>query len=128
MPGRREQLWVQDLGQRHFRLQSIPFFVYGIGPGDEFVLDEAGHVVECDRHGQKHVVRVAFDRDVANDVHEPLHGQLGDLDLAHEWHGSGYVAMSLDQRALPEPLRDVIAPHLSAGTAFTEVATDRPAS
>jgi hypothetical protein len=94
-----EQLWTKRVGDDHFELCCIPFFVYDMALGDVVRAEAAtGYVIQSvvQRSGNG-VVRVAVKRpEDVNAVHLRLHDLLGRLEYLCEWFAPGYVAISLE--------------------------------
>ena len=121
MPGRSEQLWAKRSGPNRFVLRSIPFFAYGLRPGDEVETDDSYSIKRVVRSAGRHVLRIAAVRGQADAVHEDLHPLLEQLGLSHEWHGNGYVAIELTAVELPEPLQFYLEPQAGNGVLHFEV-------
>lgn len=122
MPGRREQLWAEQLGPTRFCLRSLPFFPYGLRPGDEVETTEDFTVVRVVRSSGRQVLRVAAASDSDDALHRGLHPLLGQLGLAHEWHRQGYVAIDLPSRSLPSALLSYLEAQATAGVLEYEFA------
>ena len=57
----------------------------------------------------------------AQDLHEQLHSVVAETGLAHEWHGSGYVAIDIPPDKRPEEVLLLFAEHVKAGAVAAEV-------
>lgn len=102
LAGRREQIWVKQVGEFRFVVRSLPYFAYGIRPGDEVSTDETYIVQSVTVPSGLHLMRVAVERESAKELHDELHGILARCALTHEWRGSGYVSVALDTAEVPD--------------------------
>jgi len=59
-PGRTEQLWARQLGERRFEVCCIPFFLYDVALGDVVETDENYDFVRVVRPSGRYVFRVWF--------------------------------------------------------------------
>lgn len=127
MPGRQEQVWAKQLDATRFELRSIPFFAYGMAPGD--VLETTPDLaLKSVIRGRNHVLRIALPREIAAEYHERIHGELVALDLNHEWKATGYVAIELPDSSVPPTIQSLLAEVQQRG-AHHEISTIvRPAS
>lgn len=115
MPGRSEQLWVKQVGPTRFVLRSLPFFAYGLRPGDELETDDTYTFQRVVAVSGLHLLRVAAELHAAEQVHGRLHPLLEELALDHEWHRNGYVAIELASPSVPAELQAVLAEEQDAG-------------
>jgi hypothetical protein len=122
MPGRREQLWAKQVAPTRFVLRSIPFFAYGIRPGDEVETDEGFSVQRVVHSSGNQVLRVAVSPAGAGAIQAELHSLLEHLGLSHEWHREGYVAIKLPSDAIPHSLLSYIEPRAHDGQLHFELA------
>lgn len=109
MPGRGEQLWCKQVGPTRFILRSIPFFAYGMRPGDEVETDESFMVQRVTARSGFELLRLAVETSVAREFHDRVHPLLDQLGLLHEWRGHGYVAIRLPNTELPADLTAALA-------------------
>lgn len=122
MPGRGEQLWALQVGPTRFRIQSLPFFAYGLRPGDEVETDDSFTVQRLVHSSGTQVLRIASTEAAADGVHADLHSLLETLGLSHEWHRIGYVAVELASDALPGELASYLDAKADEGQLFFELA------
>jgi hypothetical protein len=116
MPGRSEQLWVKQCGERRFILRSLPFFAYGLRPDDVIETDEDYVVRSVAESSDSRLLRIAASSvDEGDALHAELHPLLERLELEHEWHRYGYVAIKVSTDELPSPLADFIEQWSGAG-------------
>ena len=115
MPGRSEQLWAKQVGPTRFILRSLPFFAYGLRPGDEVETTSDFTFMRVVRSSGMQLLRVAAKDDLADDLHAELHPLLGQLKLAHEWHQNGYVAIELPGGSIPPALSAYLESRFDAG-------------
>jgi hypothetical protein len=108
MPGRGEQLWSKQVGPTRFILRSIPFFAYGMRPGDEIETDESFMVQRVVARSGFEVLRLAVETTSARAFHDRIHPTLDRLGLLHEWRGQGYVAIRLPDTDVPAGLTSVL--------------------
>jgi Domain of unknown function (DUF4265) len=126
MPGRREQLSTSPIAPDRFEVGCIPFFTYGIALGDVVSArkgDDAAWVMEgvVTRSGHR-TVRLAIESAArAQELHEHLHTLVAETGLAHEWHGSGYVAIDIPPDKPPEEVLRLFAEHVKAEAIVAEV-------
>ncbi len=113
MPRRREQIWAKQVGPVRFLVRSLPFFRYGIRPGDEVETDENYTVQRVVTRSGRELLRVAATPQVTDEVLVALHRLLEELELIHEWHRNGYVAIELADRAIPEALESFLHSRMS---------------
>ena len=126
MPGHWEQLWTTQVSDGRFEVCCIPFFTYGVALGDvvsagpragqswvmEGVISRSGH----------RTLRLAVESQAAaRELHEALHEAVAQTGLAHEWHGSGYVAIDLPPETRAEEILALFAGHIRVGTLSAEV-------
>jgi hypothetical protein len=126
MPGRWEQLWTTQLSDDRFEVCCIPFFTYGVALGDTVSAGQRegkhwvmGEVIS--RSGHRTLRLAAESPASARALHEALHESLAHTGLAHEWHGSGYVAIDLPPGTQPQEILTLFAGHIKAGTLAAEV-------
>jgi Domain of unknown function (DUF4265) len=126
MPGRREQLSTSQVSPDRFEVCCIPFFTYGIALGDVVSArkgQETSWLMESvvSRSGHR-TVRLAIESAArAQELHEQLHTLVAETGLAHEWHGSGYVAIDIPPDKRPEEVLRLFAEHVKAGAVVPEV-------
>ncbi len=108
MPGRSEQIWVEQVGSNRFVVRSLPFFSYGIRPGDTVETDSSYTVRRVIKQSGKQVLRIAVEPQAVDRIQRPLHEVLEELALPHEWHRDGYVAVELADEEIPERLTTLL--------------------
>ena len=121
MPGRSDQLWAKRVGSSRSVLKSLPFFAYGLRPGDEVETDDAYAISRVVVESGVSLLRVAADPQAAEKLHELLHPMLENLALMHEWHRVGYVAIELASPTVPDELKSVLDHEHDAGRLRYEV-------
>ncbi len=122
MPGRGEQVWARQVGERRFVLCSLPFFSYGLR-ADDVVETGESYVVERVAEASGHrLLRLVAVRERADEVHEIVHPLLESLGLDHEYHHPGYVAVDLPAGVEPDRLLDAVRPLIDQGVLHTEFA------
>jgi hypothetical protein len=115
MPGTREQLWVKQLDDLRFVMRSLPFFTYGIAFDDEVETDATLTVTRVLRRSGHRLVRVAVERDAAEQFHAEFHPFLDGERLVHEWRGLGYVVIDLPPHGDLSRLTKWLDPRAEAG-------------
>lgn len=100
MPNRYERLIVEPASDGQFVVACLPYFTYGIQFGDLVEMHQPSHEFErVLKHAGLRTLRFAFNEpELANQVHEQLHGNIVASGLPHEWRGSGYLAVLLRHR------------------------------
>ncbi len=111
MPGRSEQLWTRQVGELRFVVCSVPFFAYGMAVGDEVATDTNYVLTEVVKRSGRQVLRVALTAKSAAVLHDDIHRLLASLELEHEWHRTGYVAIDLPGDEVPERLLAFLQEH-----------------
>lgn len=115
-----EQLWVKPLGERRFVLRSLPFFTYGLALGDEVETDDDYLLTRLVRRSGHRLLRVAVEREAAQDFEAEFHRLLDEERLLHEWRGPGYVSVDLPPERNLSRLTEWLDPRLEAGALHYE--------
>lgn len=126
MKERWEQLWVRQLGEGSFEVCCIPFFTYGVALGDtvsavvgeRFDYEFRGVIAKS---GQLTLRIAVVNRDDATRLHEHIHAVLSSTGLAHEWYGTGYVAVSVSDDADEGAITSALAAIIDRGEVAIEV-------
>ena len=118
-----EQLWVRTDDESSFEVCCVPFFTYGIALGDVIHLEDG--VPSVVRRSGRRVIRVAFnDRAGANKGHERLHGSLVATGALHEFSGSGYAAVDLEDERQTDAVVAALGPLVESGMIIWEWGSD----
>jgi Domain of unknown function (DUF4265) len=120
MPGAREQLWVKQVGERRFVMRSLPFFTYGIAFADEVETTETLTLIRVLRRSGHRLLRVAVEREAAEQFDAAFHPLLESERLVHEWRGLGYVAIDLPPHRDSSRLTEWLEPRWEAGALHYE--------
>jgi hypothetical protein len=93
---RTEQLWARRVGDDLFRVESVPFFAYGLNYGDVVRADSAGSVVrEVVRRSGHTTLRVVFRGMAARERCVALLSELAPLKVSFEAWGDGFFALDV---------------------------------
>lgn len=119
LPGQVEQVWLNPLDDRLFRVACIPFCAYGLAYLDEVSLDADGAFVrELVAPSGNRVLRVLV-HDVAgvssDEVCESLRSIAVDVGLGVEMHGDRFIAFDVPKGVTVRPLVDELTARAARG-------------
>ncbi|WP_416903544.1 DUF4265 domain-containing protein [Micromonospora echinospora] len=119
LPGQVEQLCLNSLDDRRFRIACIPFCAYGLAYLDEVVLDPEGVFVQnLVAFSGNRVLRALVHEgggDSADEVCGSIKSVAADLGLGVEMHGERFLAFDIPRDVDVRQLVDVMASWASRG-------------
>lgn len=91
-----EQLWAKRIGQQHFRICCIPFYILGLSLDDEVSTTENNEVATVRRKSGHRTLRIAIrEGDHSDSDHEAVHSWIESARMQAEWDGPMYVVADL---------------------------------
>lgn len=122
LPGQMEQLWLNGLDGRRFRIECIPFCAYGLAYLDEVLIDPEGMFVQSVvAFSGNRVLRALLHEgregggNSADEVCESIKSVAADLGLGVEMHGERFLAFDVPRDVDVRHLVDVTASWANRG-------------
>jgi len=117
-PGRAEQLWTRQVGDRRFEICCIPFFVYDVALGDIVETDGNYDLVRVIVPSGRFAFRVWFGE--SSYPREAIAEELSELGALLEWSSANLLAVDAADAVRAQRVADYLAEQQGAGRLMYE--------